>query len=665
MKLLELKNINKTYQLNHRQKFHALKDVHIAFEKGEWVSIIGESGSGKSTLMNLIGGLDSKFEGELLIQGKDIGKFSEKELDEYRKNKIGFVFQNCNLIPHLSILDNVTIALTLSNTSKKERIKKAREALKQVGLEKHIYKKPNQLSGGQRQRVAIARALINDPEIILADEPTGALDSETTEHVLEIIERIAQEGKLVIMVTHSEKVAAHSSRIIHILDGQVIADQRKVEKQNQIEIPKFTEVSRGTQSPQKGSKQKQQLSFIGATGLAAHNMRQKFKRNVLVALGVSIGIMSVIMMLALGDGLKAYFSDMIDSFMNPLVVEVSMKQEEIDPSQPQAMMQSIIGVKPTFKEENFKELSELEGVKALEKGFQYLSIAGTNTLSYGDKKSDLMGLVSTSSVLTEKNVEKGSLPQAKEILINRSVASELGEGGIGQKVQLNAFVDGQAVSGEFTVSGIYIAGENNTMADTSNAVYMNYTDMEELLKETGNTLEPNVVYLVAESEEAASKLKTKIVDLGYGGSTQEAMGEQMLTMLDILTIVLSGIAGVSLIVSSIMILVVLYISVVERTKEIGLLRAIGARSKDIRRIFVSEASLIGILSGILGLISAFIIAIVINQGSMKLFDMQLMNITLPYVLVGIGMSTLVSMIAGLFPANKAAKLDPVDSLRTE
>ena len=224
MGLLKLKNINKRYTLDNKETFHVLKDINVSFSKGELVSIIGESGSGKSTLMNLIGGLDSNFEGELFVNDKDINKFSEKELDRYRKNTIGFVFQSCNLIPHLSILDNFTIALTLSNVSKEERIEKAKVALKEVGLEKHIYKKPNQLSGGQRQRVAIARALINNPDIILADEPTGALDSETTEQVLNIIKDIASKGKLVIMVTHSEKVANHSSRVIKIFDGKIIED---------------------------------------------------------------------------------------------------------------------------------------------------------------------------------------------------------------------------------------------------------------------------------------------------------------------------------------------------------------------------------------------------------------------------------------------------------
>lgn len=655
MDLLQLKNINKYYKLGNNQEFHALKNINVSFNRGELVSIIGESGSGKSTMMNLIGGLDSDFTGELLIDGKNIGDFKEKELDEYRKKKIGFVFQSCNLIPHLSILDNVTIALTLSNVSKETRIEKATKVLKEVGLEEHIHKKPNQLSGGQKQRVAIARALVNDPEIILADEPTGALDSETTEQVLNIIKDIARKGKLVIMVTHSEKVAAHSSRIIKILDGEIVEDIEGVELDN-VSFENIAE-----------NKSNKNLSFFSAIRLAANNMKQKLKRNILVAVGVSIGIMSVVLMLSLGNGMKSYFNDMIKSFMNPLVVEVNMPAEKNsnNPNDPAAAMKAMMGAKEPFKDKNIKELSKIDGVKEVQKGFSYINMSGNNSLKYGDKKSDIMMLNSMSSAITDKNVEKGKLPKKNEILVSELVEKELGENIIGKNVKLKALVQGKEVEGTFKVSGIYTTGNKDRMSETTEVVFMNYNDLNSLLKKKDENLDASVIYLVANTKEKASNIKTKILDMGYQGSTQEIMGDQMITMLNVLTIVLAGIAAISLIVSSIMILVVLHISVVERTKEIGLLRAIGARSKDIKRIFVSEAFLIGLFSGIIGLTGAFLISIVANIGSMKVFDMKVINITPAYAICGILVSTIVSMCAGLVPARKAAKLDPVDSLRTE
>ena len=229
-KELRLINVNKKYKLSNKETFQALYDINVEFEKGELVSIVGESGSGKSTLMNLIGGLDSDYTGQIIVGNEDLSKLQEKELDKYRKNRVGFVFQSFNLISHLSILDNVTLALTLSNVGEKEKIAKATEILKRVGLESQLKKKPNQLSGGQKQRVAIARALINDPEIIIADEPTGALDSGTSMQILEILKEIADSGKLVIMVTHSEKVASISSRVVEISDGRIIADKTNKKK---------------------------------------------------------------------------------------------------------------------------------------------------------------------------------------------------------------------------------------------------------------------------------------------------------------------------------------------------------------------------------------------------------------------------------------------------
>lgn len=652
MSLLQLENINKYYELDNKETFHVLKDINIEFNRGELVSIIGESGSGKSTMMNLIGGLDSGFEGELLVEGKDIGRFTERELDAYRKNKIGFVFQNCNLIPHLSILDNVTIALTLFNVSKGERIEKAKKALSEVGLEKHINKRPNQLSGGQRQRVAIARALINDPEIILADEPTGALDSETTEQVLNIIEEIANKGRLVIIVTHSEKVASYSSRVVKISDGEIIEDN------------KYAELNEVAMDGSESNTGKQNLSFISAIKLAAHNMRQKLKRNILVSLGVSIGIMSIILMLSLGNGLKTYFRDMIDSFMNPLVVEVSMPIE-FDPTDPSAGMKAMMGESIPFKQENIDELSKIEGVKSIEKGFSFTSMPGGNSITLGDKKSDLIMLESSSSTLTDKNLEEGKLPGENEILVNRVIADKLGEEVIGKTVEVNIVSNGKVINGECVVSGIYTMGIDDPMADSMETALVDFEDMEEMFSQANMELEAGIVYLVADNEDNASIIKDEIAELGYSGSKEEMMGDEMLTMLNILTIVLAGIAGISLVVSSIMILVVLYISVVERTKEIGLLRAIGARSKDIKRIFVSEAFLIGVASGIIGVISAYVISIFVNKGSIQVFDMKVIDVKASYILAGIGISTVVSMVSGLFPANKAAKLDPVDSLRTE
>ena len=225
-KKLVLSNVNKRYKLSNKQTFQALYDINVEFEKGELVSIVGESGSGKSTLMNLIGGLDSDFTGQIVADGQHIEKLTERELDNYRKNKVGFVFQSFNLISHLSILDNVTLALTLSNVSEKEKVEKAKEILRRVGLASQIKKNPSQLSGGQKQRVAIARALINDPEIIIADEPTGALDSETSTQILEILKEIADSGIVIV----DGQLAFDSGKNIEKLSDSLIKQRKNIEE---------------------------------------------------------------------------------------------------------------------------------------------------------------------------------------------------------------------------------------------------------------------------------------------------------------------------------------------------------------------------------------------------------------------------------------------------
>jgi len=659
MKVLELRHVNKNYQLAGGDLYPALKDINVSFQEGELVSIIGESGSGKSTLMNVIGGLDSNFSGELLFDGQNIGDFTEKQLDEYRKNKIGFIFQSFNLIPHLSVLDNVTIAMTLSNVGKEERVKRAEEILEQVGLKKHIHKKPNQLSGGQKQRVAIARALINDPEVIIADEPTGALDSETTEQVLQIIEEIAQRGKLVIMVTHSDKVAQHSSRIIEIADGQIISDRqgRQIEHVNVDEAKVVV-------------KENQDLSFGAATKLAFQNMKEKLGRNIWVSLGTSIGIMSVILMLSLGNGMKSYMSDSINSMINPLVVEVNMENSNTSdenaqassPMQdPQMMMMSMLGEKTPFEQEDIEKLSTIDHVTSVEQGANIISV-GSNTITYGDKESLIMMVSTVSSNLPESSILEGSFPKENEILISEGTAKQFGEDIIGQTVTLRVVAGDEVYTSDFVVSGIT---EQTAATQGMETAYIKYETLEQLYAEKGNVLKPTSIYLLTDNEDYTDGIRQEIKDLGYTGSTQEAATEIFNEMFDVLTYVLTGISGVSLFVSAIMILVVLHISVVERTTEIGVLKAIGARRKDIKRIFVSESFLIGLSSGIIGVVIASILSVVANMISQNLLEVDIIQMNVGYIIFGIVVSIAISMLSGLMPASSAAKLDPVESLRRE
>lgn len=667
MKVLELKNINKYYDGGRKNGFHALKDINISFEKGEFIAIIGESGSGKSTLMNLIGGLDSDYNGEIIVEGKSISTYNQKQLDIYRKSKVGFIFQSFNLIPHLSVLDNVTIPMIINGISKSKRKKTGREILKKVGLEKYINKKPDRLSGGQKQRVAIARALVNDPDIIIADEPTGSLDSKNTIQVLNLINDIVKEGKLVIMVTHSEKVASCAHRVVEIKDGMIVQDFRNGKSQESavdtVNESKSSDKKIIDVTVHRKNKNKK-LSIFSAVKLALINMKEKLLRNILISFGASIGIMGVILMLGFGNGIKTYFNSTMDNYVNPMVIEVNMPEEDDVYEQNESIMDiPKINSGTPFEEEDFERLRTMENVVSVEKGYSVISM-GANSISTDTAGSSIMRLATVSSGMLQSNLSEGTLPKEGEILINKTVADRLGENIIGQKVKLSLLIGETKVKNEFTVSGIYQAayGDFNSMIKCA---FINYSDLEKIYSENNKNLKPNTAYITASDESYTDIVKAEAEEMGYTGSSQEQMTSLFNEMINITTYVLSGIAAISLVVSSIMILVVLYMSVVERIKEIGILKAVGARKIDIRRIFVSEAFLIGVFSGCAGVGLSSIIMTIVNKVTLRIFSVNLVLINKNHIIAGIFISIIMSITAGLFPAAKASSLDPVESLRRE
>lgn len=314
--MLELKNIVKTYVAGETKK-DALKGINVSFRENEFVSILGQSGSGKTTMLNIIGGLDRYTSGDMLIKGISTKEYYDEQWDAYRNRSIGFVFQSYNLIPHQSVLSNVELSLTLAGVSKKERRKRAEDVLKKVGLEEHMHKKPTQMSGGQMQRVAIARALINNPEILLADEPTGALDSETSVQIMELLKEIAKD-KLVIMVTHNPELAKkYSTRIITIQDGEIVDDT------NPYEMP---------QTPS-GAKArvgiKLSMPFKTALSLSFNNMRTKRGRTILTAFAGSIGIIGIALVLSLSSGMQSYISTTEENMLSSSPITISKQSVDI------------------------------------------------------------------------------------------------------------------------------------------------------------------------------------------------------------------------------------------------------------------------------------------------------------------------------------------------
>ena len=335
--MLQLREIKKDY-VTSSETVQALKGVSISFRKKEFVSILGPSGCGKTTLLNIIGGLDHYTSGDLIIGGRSTKSYSDRDWDVYRNHRIGFIFQSYNLIPHQTVLGNVELALTISGVSREERIRRAKNALDRVGLSGQYYKRPNQLSGGQCQRVAIARALVNDPEILLADEPTGALDTVTSVQIMDLIKEISGE-RLVIMVTHNPEIAdQYSSRIIRLLDGNVIEDTNPfspedeekecketaaIEKQELDEALSTVATEKERKKVVKKRKEKAKMSFFTAFMLSAKNLLSKKGRTTMVGIAGSIGIIGIALVLAFSAGIKGYIASMQDDMLSGNPIEIA------------------------------------------------------------------------------------------------------------------------------------------------------------------------------------------------------------------------------------------------------------------------------------------------------------------------------------------------------
>ena len=359
--MLEIKNISKVYMTESFDQ-KALDNVSINFRENEFVSILGPSGSGKTTLLNIVGGLDKYTAGDLIINGVSTKKYTDRDWDTYRNHSIGFVFQSYNLITHQSILSNVELALTLSGVSKKERRKKAEAALKKVGLKDHIYKRPNQLSGGQMQRVAIARALVNDPDIVLADEPTGALDSKTSEQIMDLLKEVAKD-RLVIMVTHNRELAeAYSTRIVELKDGKVQGDTNPFkDKDKKVEQAKKTK--------------KTNMSFRTALGLSLNNLMTKKGRTFLTSFAGSIGIIGIALILSLSSGVQNY---------------IDRVQEETLTSYPLTVDAATVDMTSMMTEMQDKQNKEIEKSKGSNK------VYSNNTI--GDMMSIMSSKVKTNNI---------------------------------------------------------------------------------------------------------------------------------------------------------------------------------------------------------------------------------------------------------------------------
>ena len=769
--MLELKKINKSYQTGDFVQ-QALKNVSIEFKKNEFVAILGPSGSGKTTLLNIIGGLDRYDTGDLIINQKSTKDFKDRDWDAYRNNCIGFVFQSYNLIGHIDILQNVEMGMTLSGVSSKERKKRAIEVLTRVGLKDHLHKKPNQLSGGQMQRVAIARALANDPDIILADEPTGALDSKTSVQIMNLIQEIAKD-KLVIMVTHNPELAhEYASRVIEMKDGEVVSDSRKGTSKKEDTEPYTI--------------RKTSMSFLTALHLSLNNIRTKKGRTLLTAFASSIGIIGIALILSLSNGFDRQIGIFEQNTLSSLPIVVSrqsvdlteetMNQLQDDMSSSEADYPDIDYVIPTetmmdeYTHENKITEEYVDYVVKLNPdsvaGISYTYALGLNLLQKVDDKvvllnSQDLGIQSMPHTLSDDatgymdlhyDVLAGKFAEEKDEIVlvvdsknqvSKDILEALGitsEDNISFDTILNstiklAYNDDYYVNyGNYYIpsndlESVYNSENNLTLkvvgiirlksdfpsyVASFGIMYMNDlledvilhnstskvveaqkkanynvlsgemidTSTEEgeetkdnLLAYLGDHSTPYAIFIYPNDFETKYEV-TAYLDQYNDGLEEEdrivyidqanLMSSLSSSIMDAITIVLIAFSSISLIVSSIMIGIIMYISVLERTKEIGILRSLGARKKDISRVFNAETFIIGITSGLIGIFIAWLLLFPTNSILYKLTDLENVAVMNPlHAFILITVSVILTLIGGFIPAKLASKKDPVIALRTE
>ncbi|WP_048000223.1 ATP-binding cassette domain-containing protein [Lactiplantibacillus herbarum] len=664
MSFLELHDIRKAYTLNHEENV-ILKGINLNFERGEFISILGESGGGKSTLMNIIGGLDNHYEGEVRLNGRSLRSMNVRRMDRYRRETIGFIFQNFNLVSYLNVLDNVLLSLKMTKESHAQQVRRGQDLLKRVGLAKQAHQYPNELSGGQKQRVAIARALASDPDIIIADEPTGALDSENTQEVMDILYSIAAEGKLVITVTHSQEVADYGTRIVHLDDGQI---------HDELVIGAPFDV---VDKPQMRYRT---LGFRQMFKMSMQHMRRMWLRYLLIIFGSSIGISSIVVMLGLGSGIQNYMNHQITSQVNPTAVQVSKKTGTVSTKDRKnattaaeykkaVNQEQVTAAKNAeFTDTNAKQLTKLNHVKSTKLGYY------TSAQANYQKKSATVTLQTDNPTILGKTIKDGARPGTDQVLIGRKLAKKIA----GKKSYKTALkskltiklttVDKKnqsvTVNKTVTVSGI-------TNSDDTNAV-ISSTTAKSMLEKQNVVYRPNFAIVQIDKLSHVKNVEHQIKAI-KGDNKKQAydytgigdLVDSLNTYIRLATNVLTGVAGIALLVSAIMIIVVLYVSVSERTREIGVLRALGARKRDISHLFFAEALTIGVLAAVMGVLFGQGWQLLGNMAIYSLIKYPIVRISTTAMLGGVAVSVVISLLAAMAPAHMAARLDPVESLSHE
>lgn len=640
MKLIEIEKLDK-YFGSGENRAHVLKNVNLTIEQGDFVAIIGASGSGKSTLMNIIGCLDTASSGICRIAGKETQQMTSDELSDLRQRKFGFIFQRYNLLSTLNANENVALPAIYAGLDGSSRRTRANLLLDKLGLADKAANRPNQLSGGQQQRVSIARALMNGGEIILADEPTGALDSKSGETVLEILQDLHREGHTIIMVTHDPNIAAKASRIIEIKDGQIIRDERRHPYSEELKLAK-----REYKEPRFWDQLLESFK-MATSAIMAHKLRA-----LLTMLGIVIGITSVISVVALGQGSQEQILSNINSLgtntmnimngtgfgdrranltKNLTISDAAMleKQNFVDSTTPSSNLSA------TVIYGNTNVTATATGV-----GEQYLSVRGMKMITGRFFTADEVALASQLVVIdanTKKDLGLTDPIEGQVILINKKPLKIIG-----------------------------LAEESNNMNQTSLKMWLPYTTLMQRISGEKHIDSLTVKIKDDVESQTAEKSITELLTAKHGKKdffimNSDTIKQTITSTTNTMKLLISSIAMISLIVGGIGVMNIMLVSVTERTKEIGVRMAIGAKQRNILQQFLIEAVLICLLGGIIGILFAVAIIVAFNTLGSD-FKMVLSPAS---VILAVCCSTLIGVIFGYMPAKNASRLNPIVALAQE
>ena len=638
--IIELKNVYRKFG-NGENEITVLNDINLTINQGEFVAIVGASGSGKTTLMNIIGCLDKASFGEYKFAGKNISDFDKDELAKLRRESFGFIFQSYHLIHSLSAIENVQIPAIYAGMSLKERKERSLELLTSLGLEHRAYYPPSKLSGGQQQRVSISRALMNGGQIILADEPTGALDSKSGAEVMELLKKLSQAGHTIILITHDAKVAKVANRVIEIKDGQIISDNK-----NKDEVKKVDFSLNIKKDPS------YLFEISEAIKMAIKSLRTNIFRTILTLLGIVIGVASVITMLAIGDGAKKEVVDRISSMGTNMLM--------VFPGMPNTRGRSDVVSLVLSDVDAINEVDNV--VAAMPEARKSVTVRFGNN----DKTTNLNANSYAYPVVRDWEVEKGIFFTKEDddnmqrvAVLGNSVANALfaDTNPIGKFIVINNIM--------FQVIGVMKQKGASAMGDDEDdVVFVPYS--------TGNLHIIGQTYLrnirvgiddITKSDKTEEAIRSVLISRhgleDFRVVNMSSLIQSMEATQNTLTILLGSIAAISLLVGGIGVMNIMLVSVTERTKEIGIRIATGARTRNIMQQFLTEALIVSAIGGIIGIICGLCATFIVSK-----FGTTVIYSTLPVVLA-FSCAFLTGLIFGYLPAKKAAKLDPIVALSGE